>query len=498
MRYSRALHSVAGYAHLLPSPCSSFIRGRFLEPAASNASSFVVRNPFHGGEVATVIAPTAAQVDDAVDAAMEAFSIWSDPNQDESRVLFLRNWASLLKRNREFLAQIITLENGKTLSHALSEVDYATSFLDYYANLSLDADEFSRHGASIIRVQKRPVGVVAAITPWNFPAAMVTRKLSAGLRVGCTFVVKPSAATPLTALALCKLAVDADIPPGVMNVLPIHPDDTRQMVHRILSSKKLAKVTFTGSTAVGKEIILVAKQNLLRVSLELGGVAPCLICHDADLDRAVSGIISNKIRGSGQTCIAINYILAHQSICDQLGFKLTHRLSTVKVGDGFDSSVDMGPLINAQAVKKCQRHVADAVNRGARILLGAQQLQGNVFMPTILVNVEKSSVVCHEETFGPVLPIVPFIEEAEAVSMMNGGDAGLVAYLYSNDHTRAASIAEKLKLGMVGVNTTMISDASQPFGGVKQSGCGREGSRYGLDSYLELKYVRSASWRPPE
>lgn len=467
----------------LPTKFASFIDNAFV--TSTDSQQFPVVNPSTRQDVVQIDAASVSQVDHAIEAASRALPNWSSAERVMERALFLKRWAAKLELNKSDLAALITLENGKTWGEAKLEMDYAISFLDYFSRLG-EKVSTHRRGRDWHR---RPVGVCIAITPWNFPAAMITRKLAAGLMVGCTFVVKPSELTPITALAMVELAVDLGLPPGVVNVVPMHPGETPELVERLLRSPEARKLTFTGSARVGMKLLKIAQDQLLRVSLELGGVAPCLVCEDANITTAVREIIFNKIRSSGQTCIAVNYVLAHQSIAEELSARIAEGLGQIVVGDGFDPRSDIGPLINQNAVDKVQSHIDDAIQGGGHLLLGGKPADGNFVKPTVVTNVSRSSVLCREETFGPVVAVVPFASEDEAMKMMRSDISGLAAYIFGHE-VRMLAIADQLEYGMVGVNTCKLSDASKPFGGMRRSGMGREGSIVGLDDYAEVKYVR--------
>jgi succinate-semialdehyde dehydrogenase/glutarate-semialdehyde dehydrogenase len=385
----------------------------------------------------------------------------------------------------------MTLEQGKTLAEAKSEIAYAASFVEWFA------EEAKRTYGEVIPspwpdkrllVIRQPVGVCAAITPWNFPAAMTTRKVAPALAAGCTVVVKPAEQTPLTALAMAELAARAGIPAGVLNVVT---GDAETIGTELTSNPTVRKVSFTGSTAVGRLLMARCAPTIKKLSLELGGNAPFLVFADADLEAAADGAIASKFRNSGQTCVCANRFLVQDSVYDAFVAALTQRVHRLKVGNGLETDVTQGPLINEEAVIKVERHIADALAQGARLVLGGQRhrLGGNFFEPTVLVEATPEMLCAREETFGPVAPLLRFRTEEEAVRLANATEFGLAAYVYTRDLARSVRVSEALECGMVGINTGMLSNEVAPFGGVKQSGIGREGSRHGIEEFLEIKYV---------
>jgi len=457
---------------------------------ADDGARLPVHNPADGLVLGSVPALGAAETERAVAAAARAFPAWANQTA-QARAAILRRWHALVLEQRADLARLITLEQGKPLAEALGEIDYAASFLLWFAEEAVRVD-----GAVVpspwptrrILTLKQPVGVCAAITPWNFPAAMLTRKAGAALAAGCTLVAKPASQTPFSALALAVLAERAGVPAGVLNVVtgPAAP------IGAVLTSDaRVRLLSFTGSTEVGRQLMAACAPTLKKLALELGGNAPFIVFDDADLDLAVEGALASKYRNTGQTCVCANRLLVQAGIYDVFAEKLAARVATLKVGPGLDDGVQQGPLISAAAVAKVEAHIADAVAAGARILCGGQRHScgSNFFMPTVLADVNPSMRICHEETFGPVAPILRFTDEAEAIALANATESGLAAYFYARDMSRVWRVAEALEYGVVGVNAGVVSTEVAPFGGVKQSGLGREGGRLGIEEYLETKYV---------
>ena len=427
---------------------------------------------------------------EAVAAAREALPAWRGRPAKERSVL-LRGWYDRVMAARSDLARLLTAEQGKPLAEAEGEITYAAAFIEWFAEEARRAygDVIPGHQADKrILVLKQAVGVVGAVTPWNFPAAMVTRKVAPALAAGCTVVLKPSELTPFTALALAALASEAGIPAGVFNVVTGAP----QAIGEVLTgSPDVAKFTFTGSTAVGKRLAAACMGTVKRVSLELGGNAPFIVFDDADLDAAVEGLMASKFRNTGQTCVCANRIYVQSGVYEAFASALAARVEALRVGDGLAGPTDQGPLINAAALDKVERHVADALDRGARVLTGARRLPGAgcFYAPTVLGDVPAGALINREETFGPVAGLVRFTTEPEVLGLANATRAGLAAYVFTRDGARSWRMGEGLESGMVGVNTGLISTEVAPFGGVKESGLGREGSRYGLEEYLETKMV---------
>jgi succinate-semialdehyde dehydrogenase/glutarate-semialdehyde dehydrogenase len=404
----------------------------------------------------------------------------------------LRRWADLMRANADDLAQLLTAEQGKPLAEARGEIDYAASFLDWFAEEARRAygTVIPGHQADKrLTVIRQPVGIVAAITPWNFPAAMVTRKVAPALAVGCTVVLKPSELTPLSALALGLLAAEAGVPPGVFNIVVGAPAAIGEV---LTSDARVRKFSFTGSTAVGKMLAARCMATVKRVSLELGGNAPFVIFDDADLDAAVSGAMFSKFRNTGQTCVCANRFLVHDAIYERFAALIAEIVRAMQAGDGLASHTDQGPLINAAAVAKVRRHVEDALERSARIIAtGTVQndAAGSFFPAMVLRDVPADALLAQEETFGPIAGLIRFFDEAEAIRLANDTPAGLAAYVFTRDHARATRVAEQLEFGMVGINSGAVSTEVAPFGGIKESGFGREGSRYGLDDFLSIKLL---------
>ena len=453
-----------------------------------------VRNPATGGVLGSAPDLGAAETEAAVAAAAGAGPEWRACTGKE-RATILRRWFDLILVHAEDLARIMTAEQGKPLAEARAEVAYAAAFVEWFAEEAkrVYGDVIPGHAREVrIWVDKRPVGVVAAITPWNFPAAMVTRKAAPALAVGCTVVLKPSELTPFSALALAALAEEAGLPAGVLNVVTGSPEPIGAV---LVSHPAVAKFTFTGSTAIGKMLASRAVGEVKRVSLELGGNAPFIVFDDADLDAAVDGAVSSKFRNSGQTCVCANRFIVQAGIYEAFAERLAARAGRLRLGDGLEGETDQGPLISDRAVAKVEAHIRDAVDGGARILSGGARAGKNAtfFMPTVLVDVDPSALLCREETFGPVAGLVRFDTEEQAIALANNSAAGLAAYVFTSNLGRATRVVDALECGMVGLNTGLISTETAPFGGCKQSGIGREGSRYGAEEFLELKTVVSAN-----
>lgn len=449
-----------------------------------------VVNPATGAGVGRVPDLGAQETRAAIAAADRAFPAWSGALAGD-RAAVLRRWYDLQQAHAEDLAQLMTAEQGKPLAEARAEVTYGASFTEFYA------EEARRVLGEIIPtpaqsgrmlVLKQPVGVVGAITPWNFPFAMITRKIAPALAAGCTVVVKPAPETPLTALALAELACEAGFPPGVLNVIT---GDAEAIGGTLTSSTTVRMITFTGSTEVGKLLMRQSADTVKKLSLELGGNAPFVVFDDADLDRAVAGAVASKFRNSGQTCICANRFLVQDSIYERFAGKLVEAVSQLKVGAGTEEGVTQGPLINAAALEKVEAHVRDAVAKGAKVLTGGTRhaLGRTFFAPTVLTEANPQMRIAQEETFGPVAALFRFRDEHDAVALANDTPFGLAAYFYTRDIPRAWRVAEALEYGMIGVNEGMISSVLAPFGGVKESGVGREGSHHGIEEFVELKYV---------
>jgi succinate-semialdehyde dehydrogenase/glutarate-semialdehyde dehydrogenase len=449
-----------------------------------------VTDPATGRGMARVPSMGAAETRRAIDSAERAWKPWRELTAG-ARGSFLRRWHDLMRANQEDLGRIMTAEQGKPLAESRGEIAYAASFIEWFAEEGrrVYGDLIPPHQADKrILVLRQPVGVCAAITPWNFPAAMITRKAGAALAAGCTLVVKPAAETPLSALALAVLAERAGIPPGVLNVVT---GEAVQIGGELTRNSVVRKLSFTGSTAVGRLLMRQCADTLKRLSLELGGNAPFIVFDDADPDAAVEGVMQSKYRNTGQTCVCANRILVQDGIYDAFAERLAARVAELRVGPGTEEGVSQGPLISGDALAKVEAHVADALAKGARVVTGGgrHELGGTFFQPTVIRDVTPAMRIASEETFGPVAPLFRFRTEKEGVDMANDTEYGLAAYFYSRDLSRVWRVSEGLEYGMVGVNTGLISTAVAPFGGVKQSGLGREGSRHGIDEYLEMKYV---------
>ncbi|HUN90712.1 MAG TPA: NAD-dependent succinate-semialdehyde dehydrogenase [Burkholderiaceae bacterium] len=454
---------------------------------------FSVFNPADGGRLVDVANCGPRDAQRAIEAALRASAPWR-ARTAKDRAAILRRWFDLIRANAEDLARLMTAEQGKPLAEARAEVAYGASFVEWFAEEAkrVYGDTIPTFSADRrILVLKEPIGVCAAITPWNFPIAMITRKVSPALAVGCPVLVKPAEQTPLSALALAELASRAGFPPGVLNVLPADSDQSINIGRLLCDSAAIRKLSFTGSTPVGRILMQQSAPTLKRLSLELGGNAPFVVFEDADIEAAVDGAIQSKYRNSGQTCICTNRFFVANAIYDEFVDKLALRAAQLKVGSGFEAGVMQGPLIDEAALAKVEAHVADALAKGGRIVTGGQRhaLGGTFYEPTVIADATRDMSLAREETFGPVAPVFRFDHEDEAVAAANGVESGLAAYFYSRDVGRVLRVAEALEFGMVGINTGMISTEVAPFGGVKQSGFGREGSSYGVDDYLVTKYV---------
>jgi succinate-semialdehyde dehydrogenase/glutarate-semialdehyde dehydrogenase len=449
-----------------------------------------VRNPATSAQLGTIPKMGAGETRRAIAAAKRALPAWG-ARTAKDRAILLRRWFDLITQHEQDLAVLMTAEQGKPLAESKGEIAYAASFIEWFAEEGkrLYGDIIPGHQADKrIMVLRQPVGVVAAITPWNFPAAMITRKAGPALAAGCTMVLKPATQTPFSALALGELAQRAGIPPGVFNVIT---GSAAAIGGEMTSNPTVRKVTFTGSTEIGKKLIEQCAGTVKKLSLELGGNAPFIVFDDADLDAAVQGAIASKYRNTGQTCVCANRLLVQEGVYEEFARKLAEAVGKLRVGDGLKGATDQGPLIDANAVAKVEEHVADAVAKGAKILTGGKRhaLGGTFFEPTILTGVTPQMAVAREETFGPVAPLFKFKTEAEAIAMANDTEFGLAAYVYTRDLARSWRVCEAIEYGIVGLNTGIISTEVAPFGGVKESGSGREGSKYGILDYTELKYV---------
>jgi succinate-semialdehyde dehydrogenase/glutarate-semialdehyde dehydrogenase len=449
-----------------------------------------VTNPASGEVLGTVPNLGAAETRRAIEAAGKAFPAWAAKTAKE-RAAILRRWNDLMLANAEDLAVLMTAEQGKPLAEAKGEVVYAASFIEWFAEEGkrVYGDVIPTHQADKrILVLRQPIGVVAAITPWNFPAAMITRKAGPALAAGCTFVCKPAMQTPYSALAMAELAERAGVPKGVFSVVT---GPATVLGGEMTSNPIVRKLTFTGSTEIGKKLMQQCAGTLKKVSLELGGNAPFIVFDDADLDAAVQGAIASKYRNTGQTCVCANRLLVQEGVYDAFVAKLAEAVRKLRVGDGLKGPTEQGPLIDAKAVAKVEEHIADAVAKGGKVALGGKRhaLGGTFFEPTIITHVKPDMLVAREETFGPIAPVFSFKDEQEAIRMANDTEFGLASYFYTRDLGRMWRVSEGLEYGIVGVNTGLISTEVAPFGGVKESGIGREGSKYGILDYTELKYL---------
>ena len=466
-----------------------YIGGAWVD--ADHQETLAVTNPATGETLGSVPKLGVVEVNRAITAAQDAFAGWRAQTAKERSTL-LRRWFNLMLEHQDDLAMLMTLEQGKPLTEARGEIAYAASFIEWFAEEAkrVYGDVIPPHQADKrIVVVKEPIGVCAAITPWNFPAAMITRKAGAALAAGCTMVIKPASQTPFSALALCELAERAGIPAGVLNVVT---GSAQVIGAELTANPTIRKLSFTGSTAIGKHLMRECAGTMKKLSLELGGNAPFIVFDDADLDAAVEGAIISKYRNAGQTCVCANRILVQESVYQAFADKLSQAVAAqLKVGNGLESGVTQGPLIDEAAVAKVEEHIADALSKGARVVLGGRrhELGGTFFQPTILTQVTPEMAVAREETFGPVAPLFRFSTEQDAIRMANDTEFGLASYFYSRDIGRIWRISEALEYGMVGVNTGLISTEIAPFGGMKESGLGREGSKYGIEEYLEIKYL---------
>ncbi len=465
-----------------------FVRGAWTE--AADGRTITVKNPATGAVIGTVPRMGTADARKAIQAAADAMPAWR-ARTAKDRAAVLRRWFELIMANQEDLATLMTAEQGKPMSESRGEIAYAAGFIEWFSEEAkrVYGDTIPPHqGDKRIMVLKEPIGVVAAITPWNFPSAMITRKAGPALAAGCTVVLKPASATPFSALALAELGEQAGLPAGAFNVIT---GDSSAIGLELTTNPTVRKVSFTGSTEIGKQLMAQCASTVKKVSLELGGNAPFIVFDDADLDAAVVGAIQSKYRNSGQTCVCTNRILVQGGVYDAFARKLSEAVAKLKVGDGLQAEVQQGPLIDEGAVKKVEQHIADAVAKGASVATGGGRhaLGGTFFQPTVLTNVTPEMMVSREETFGPLAPLYRFETEEEAIRMANDTEFGLASYFYTADLARSWRVSERLEYGMVGVNTGLISTEIAPFGGVKESGTGREGSKYGIEDYLEIKYV---------
>jgi succinate-semialdehyde dehydrogenase/glutarate-semialdehyde dehydrogenase len=469
----------------------AFMNGAWFKTHSGN--TFAVHNPATGELIANVsnLEPKDAEL--AIEAAEHAFLSWKSKTGKE-RANVMRKWFDLIIENTQDLATLMTLEQGKPLTEATGEVVYGASFVEWFA------EEAKRVAGSIpsttwsdkrMIVMKQPIGVCVAITPWNFPIAMITRKIAPAMAAGCTIVIKPAELTPLSALALAELAQRAGVPNGVINILTADAEQSIAIGKTLCASPTVRHLSFTGSTEVGRTLMAQCAPTVKKLGLELGGHAPFIVFEDADIDAAVSGAMASKYRNSGQTCVCANRFYVHKKVQDEFVEKFAKAIQVIKVGNGMEAGNTQGPLIEQAALEKVERHVADAISKGAKLIAGGKSspLGGTFYEPTILSNVTNDMLITYEETFGPVAPIIPFESDEEAIRLANNSQFGLASYFYSRDIGRIWKAAEALEYGIVGVNSGIISNEVGPFGGVKQSGLGREGSAYGIDEYLELKYV---------
>jgi succinate-semialdehyde dehydrogenase/glutarate-semialdehyde dehydrogenase len=467
----------------------AFIGGQWVD-AANEATQSVI-NPATGETIGTVPDMGAAETRRAIEAARQAFPAWAALAAKE-RAAILRRWYELLMANQDDLATLMTAEQGKPLAESRGEIAYGASFIEWFAEEGkrLYGDVIPGHQADKRNlVLRQPVGVVAAITPWNFPLAMITRKAGPALAAGCTFVCKPAHQTPYSALAAAVLAQRAGVPAGVLNV--VTGTNAAAIGAEMTANPLVRKVTFTGSTAVGKKLLAQCAGTVKKVSMELGGNAPFLVFEDADLDAAVAGAIASKYRNTGQTCVCANRLLVQAPVYEAFTAKLVRAVAQLRVGDGLQGPTEQGPLIDAKALAKVEQHVADAVQQGAHIALGGKRhaLGGTFYEPTVLTGVTNTMLMAREETFGPVAPLFRFDTESDAIRMANDTEFGLAAYFYTRDLARSWRVAEALEYGMVGLNTGIFSTEVAPFGGMKESGMGREGSKYGILDYTEIKFL---------
>ena len=467
---------------------SAYIDGAWV--AADDGGTLAVTNPATGEQIGTVPNMGAAETDRAIAAARAAMPAWAGRTAKD-RSTILRRFFDLMMAHQDALGELLTCEQGKPLAEAKGEIAYAASFIEWFAEEAKRAYGDVVPGHAVDRrivCLKQPIGVVGAITPWNFPAAMITRKIGPALAAGCTVVLKPASQTPFSALALAVLAEQAGVPKGVFNVLT---GSARAIGGALTASPIVRKISFTGSTEVGRELMRQSADTIKKLSLELGGNAPFLVFDDADVDAAVEGAIASKFRNAGQTCVCTNRFYVQDGVYDDFVAKLAKRTAGLRLGNGMEEGVDTGPLIDDAAVAKVEEHVADALSKGAAVVAGGERspLGGTYFTPTVLSGVTADMKIATEETFGPLAGVIRFTDEAEAVAQANDSEFGLASYFYSRDLSRVWRVAEALEAGIVGINTGLISTEVAPFGGVKQSGLGREGSSHGLDDYMEIKYL---------
>ncbi|WP_236233292.1 NAD-dependent succinate-semialdehyde dehydrogenase [Pseudomonas tohonis] len=467
----------------------AYVNGQWIE--ADDEGRFGVTNPANGELIAEIASLGRAETARAIDAAQAALPAWRARTAKE-RSTILRTWYELIMANQEDLARLLSWEQGKPLAESRGEIAYGASFIEWFAEEAKrvygDVIPHDKPGRRLV-VIKQAIGVVAAITPWNFPNAMITRKVGPALAAGCTVVLKPASETPLSALALAELGERAGLPAGVLNI--VTGTRSREIGGELTGNPRVQKLSFTGSTGIGKLLMAQCAETIKKVSLELGGNAPFIVFDDADLDAAVQGALGSKFRNSGQTCVCTNRLLVQSGVHDEFARRLVTAVNALKVAPADEDGAQQGPLINAKAVEKIEEHIADALAKGATLLAGGKRhaLGGSFFEPTVLGDVTAEMLVARDETFGPLAPIFRFDTEEQAIALANDTEFGLASYLYTRDLGRAWRVSEALEYGMVGVNEGLISTEVAPFGGIKQSGLGREGSKYGIDDYIEQKYM---------
>ncbi|CAI4232673.1 unnamed protein product [Auanema sp. JU1783] len=478
------------YSSVLPQGSLAYVNGKFVN-ARSN-KTFDVYNPFNGDLIAKTANCDVADAQDAVSVARTAFEKWSLETTPKQRGIILQKWYNILNQREEELAQLLTSEQGKPIAEAKGEIQYSAGFLDWYAGEArriygqvVSPPVLNREHLHI----REPIGVVVLITPWNFPTAMIARKAGAALAAGCTLVVKPAEDTPLSALALAQTAEEAGLPAGVFNVIPADRKNTAAISKFLCESTDVDAISFTGSTAVGKILLSQSASTVKRVCLELGGNAPLIVFDTADLETAVKGTMATKFRASGQTCVSANRIYVHKKTIKQYVDKLAEAMKTLKVGNGLENGVNQGPLINDKAVEKIQGLLDDAVSKGATLVLGGKRGKGSCFQPTLITGITDDMEIAHNEIFGPIAAIREFTDEKEVLKHANKSRSGLAGYIFSKDSSQIYRVTRQLQVGMIGVNEGLISCAEAAFGGVKESGLGREGAAQGIDEFTQWKYI---------